>query len=146
MTRQLLLLYLIFFVCLKSDSHPPKKIFFICFNESPLKMVKNAFYFILKGLFVLKMFKCLFWLFWSCRKNGLIRNIRLISKFMTSQLGQQTIKIHILPSISRSKSNQTLKFGQSIEYNKRNFFFKNHAQNMAERLVPDLFFFFKKAL
>ena len=32
---------------------------FICFYESPLKMVKNAFYFILKALFVLKIFKFL---------------------------------------------------------------------------------------
>ena len=30
---------------LKSDSHLPQKI--ICFNESPLKTIKNAFYFIL---------------------------------------------------------------------------------------------------
>ena len=39
-----------------------------------------------------------------------------------------------------------MKFGQSIEYNKRNIFFKNHAQNEVERLVPDVFLFFKKAL
>ena len=58
--------------------------------------------------------------FWSCRKNGLIRKIRLISKFMTSQPGQQTIIIHILLNISRFKDNQTMKFGQLIEYNKRN--------------------------
>ena len=31
-----------------------KKICF-CFNESPLKIIKNAFYFILKALFVLKI-------------------------------------------------------------------------------------------
>ena len=37
-----------------------KKICFICFNESSLKVVKNAFYFILKkALFVLKIFKFL---------------------------------------------------------------------------------------
>ena len=44
---------------LKSDSHLPKKIFFICFNESPFKMMKSAFYFILKAPFVLKIFKFL---------------------------------------------------------------------------------------
>ena len=33
-----------------------KKILFICFGESPLKMMKNVFYFILKALFVLKIF------------------------------------------------------------------------------------------
>ena len=32
-------------------------------NESPLKMMKNAFYFTLKALFVLKLFKFLSWLF-----------------------------------------------------------------------------------
>ena len=39
---------------------------------------------------------------------------------MMSQLGLRTIAIHILPIISQSKSNQTMKFGQLIEYNKRN--------------------------
>ena len=41
---------------------------------------------------------------------------------MTSQPGQQTIVIHILPNISRSKSDQTMKFGQLTEYNMRNIF------------------------
>ena len=41
---------------------------------------------------------------------------------MTSQLGKQTIAIHILPNISRSKGNQTIKFGQLIEYNMRTIF------------------------
>ena len=39
------------FLFLESNSHPSKKVGFICFNKSPLKMVKNAFYFILKILF-----------------------------------------------------------------------------------------------
>ena len=34
-------------------------IFFICFDESPLKGMENAFYFILKALFILKIFKFL---------------------------------------------------------------------------------------
>ena len=55
-------------------------------------------------------------------KNGLIRKVRLISKFMTSQPGQQTVGIHILPNISRTKDNQTMKFSQLIEYNMRNIF------------------------
>ena len=32
-------------------------------TESPLKMMKNAFYFLSKALFVLKVFKFLSWLF-----------------------------------------------------------------------------------
>ena len=44
---------------LKSDFHLTKKFLFICFSENPLKMMKNAFYFIFKALFVLKIFKVL---------------------------------------------------------------------------------------
>ena len=55
---------------------------FVCFNGSTFKMMKNAFYFILKALFVLKNLT-----FWSCRKNGFIKGIRLSSKFMMLQTG-----------------------------------------------------------
>ena len=41
---------------------------------------------------------------------------------MTSQPGLETTAIHILPNISQSKGNQTMKFGQFIEYKKRNIF------------------------
>ena len=39
--------------------------------------MKNVFYLILKAYFGLKIFKLVL-TFWSYRKNGLIRNIRLI--------------------------------------------------------------------
>ena len=43
-----------------------------------------------------------------------------------------TITIYTLPNISRSKGNQTMKsIGQLIEYNVRNNFFKNNAENEA---------------
>ena len=44
---------------LKSDSHLPRKICIIYFIKRPLKVMKNAFYFISKALFVLKIFKFL---------------------------------------------------------------------------------------
>ena len=47
--------------------------------ETPLRMMKNAFYFTLKSLFVLKIFKFLSWLL-VIYKNGLIRKISLIVK------------------------------------------------------------------
>ena len=59
---------------------------------------------------------------------------------MTSQPGQRRITIEILHNISQSKANDATKFGWVI------LLFKNHAENEAERLVPDLFLFFKKAL
>ena len=55
---------------LKSDSHLPKKICVICFIESPLKMIKNTFYFMLKALFVLEIFKFLSWLFSHVAKTA----------------------------------------------------------------------------
>ena len=55
---------------------------------------------------------------------------------MTSQPGLQAIAIHILPSISRSKGNQAMKFGQLIEYN-ITFLLKNHTQDVQEKLFPD---------
>ena len=64
---------------------------------------------------------------------------------MTSQLGLQTIAAHILPNISQSKGNQTMKYGQLIDISKEIFFFKNYAENKARRLVPHLFLFFEKA-
>ena len=67
----------------------------------------------------------------------MIRKLRLISKFVLP---------HILPNISRGKSNQTIKFGQLIEYNMRNILLEKSCRNEVGRIVPDLFFFFKKAL
>ena len=41
---------------------------------------------------------------------------------MSPQLGQQAITTQILPNISKSQGNQTMKFGHLIEYNMRNIF------------------------
>ena len=43
--------------------------------------------------------------------------------------GKQIITPYILPNISISKGNQTIKVGQLIEYKGRNILFKNHAEN-----------------
>ena len=53
---------------LKSDSHLPKKFVLFASFGSPLKMIDNAFYFILKTSFVLKIFKFLSWLFGHVEK------------------------------------------------------------------------------
>ena len=47
---------------IKGGPSTSKKITVIFFNERPLKIVKNAFHFILKAFFVLKIFKFLPWL------------------------------------------------------------------------------------
>ena len=39
-------------------------------TESPLKIMKNAFYFTSKTFFVLEIFNFFSWLFWSCGKTA----------------------------------------------------------------------------
>ena len=78
--------------------------------------MKNAFYLMLKVLFLRKIFKFLSRLFVYVGKR-LDKKVT-VSKFMTSQTGQQIIIVHILPNIPRSKGNQTMKLSQVIEYNR----------------------------
>ena len=119
-----LLLLIIHLSCFKVGLSPSKKNYVICLIESPSKMTKNAFLFYLKSSFCSQDIYVLVTTFWSCRKNGLIRNISLISKFMTSPPGLQAIAIHILPNTPRSQGNQTMKFSQLIEDNKENISFQ----------------------
>ena len=88
-----------------------QKSLFLLSNESSLKTMKNAFYFLLKIVFVLKIFKFLIFTFLVKWENGLMRKLRLISKFMTLLSGKQAIVIHVLSNIPRCKGNQTMKFG-----------------------------------
>ena len=110
---------------------------FIRINESSLK-TKNVFNFILKAIFVLTIFELISWIFGHVGKR-LKKNLRLISKFITSQEGKQIIAIHILPNISNSKDNQTKKFSNLIEYSMEIFVSKNYAQNTVEKLVQNPF-------
>ena len=52
---------------------------------------------------------------------------------MTSQPGKETIAILILPYISGNNGSQAMKFGQLIEYSKRNIFLEKHTQNVVEK-------------
>ena len=81
-------------LCVKVGLSPSKN---ICFIESPLKSIKNAFYFILKALFALKIFTFLSWVF------------GLVEKTAWLEMAWLTITIHILSNILRSKDNQTRK-------------------------------------
>ena len=58
---------------------------------------------------------------------------------MTSQPEKQTIAIHILPDISRSKGNQTMKFGQLIEYIMRNVFLEKSTETVVVKLFLNPF-------
>ena len=59
---------------------------------------------------------------------------------MTSQPGKQIIAIHILPNISRSKNNQTMKYGQLIDCNMKNIFLeKSFAKCGGETILRPFF-------
>ena len=103
---------MIFIQIFKVGLSPSKKFVVINLNESLVKIMKNTFYFMLH-------FSPDFLLM---QKNGLVKKGQLISTFMTSQTGQQIITRHILPNISRSKDNQTMKFAQLMEYTMKNIF------------------------
>ena len=58
---------------------------------------------------------------------------------MTSQPGWQTVAIHILPNISGSKVNQTIKFCQLIEFKMRNIFLEKSYTKCGGEVSPRLF-------
>ena len=57
-----------------------------------------------------------------------------------SQIGQQIITIHILANISRSKRNQTMKFGQLIKYSMTNVFLVKSYTKCGEETSPSPFY------
>ena len=66
---------------------------------------------------------------------------------MTSQTGLQIIAIHILSNITQSKGNQTMKFSQLIESNKRNIFLQKLCEKWGkETSSRPLFIFLKRLL
>ena len=112
---------------------------FICFNESPFSDKKLLFI----SSFVIKIFKFLSWILGHIRKTVWLER-RLISNFMTSQPSLQTITIHVLPNISRSKGSQTMKLGQVIEYNKRNIFLQKSFRKRCRETRSRPLFVFEK--
>ena len=80
---------------LKSDPHLSKKNCVVCLIESHLKLMKNAFCFILKAFYLKTFFHYIYVFvstFCSCRKNSLIRKISLTLKFMTLQRISHKVK------------------------------------------------------
>ena len=107
-----------------SDCYLTKKLFYLL-QLKPFKNDQKCFLFNLKHFFRSQRYLNFYLDFLVIEKTGLIRKIRLITNFMTSQPVSETTAIHILPNTSQSKDNQTMKFGQIIEYNKINIFLKN---------------------
>ena len=89
--------------------------------ESPLKFMKNAFYFMLKALFVLEIFTFLSWSFGYVEKH---LDEKVMVNFEIYDVTNWITNNHNTNSsnISGSKGNQAIKFGQLINYSVRNIF------------------------
>ena len=130
---------------LKSESHLLKKcVLFASMKalQKWWKIMKNAFYFILKDFFVLKMFKCLSWLFGLVEKTAwqlFKKHKGFISKFITSQ--KNNYDKHIGQYLT-NKSNQKMKLGQLAEYNKINTFLQKSCRKCGQKTSSRPFFTF----
>ena len=101
--------------------------------------MKNAFYFTLKALSVLKIFKFLSWLFGHAEKRldekGKINfKIYDVATWLTNNCK------HMLTDISGSKDNQAMKFGQLIECSMRNIFLEKSYTKCVGETIPRPFF------
>ena len=65
--------------------------------------------------------------------------MRLISDFMTSQPGKQSIAIHILLNISRPEGYHIMKFGQLIECNMKKKILEKLLTKCGREIVPRRF-------
>ena len=96
-------------------------------------MIKNAFYFTSKPLFVLNYLMFFLCFFGKAEKQLDQKdnvNFRIYDIATTEVNNYNTL---------RSKGNQTMKLGQLIEYNRETFSLKNHTQNVGEKLFQDPF-------
>ena len=86
--------------------------------------MKNAFYFTLKALFVLKIF------------NFLSRLSGHVFRKVNFKIHDVTTWLHILPNISAGRGNQAIKFSQLIEHNMRNIFVEKSYSKCSGETIP----------
>ena len=104
-----------------------KSVCVICFFESPLKLLKNAFYFTLKALFVLKIFTFLSWL-----SGHVFRKVN----FKIHDVTTWSTNIYCPISQEVKASRQLIEFSQLIEYNIRNIFVEKWYSKRSGETIP----------
>ena len=105
-------------------------------TESPLQMLENSFFFVLKSLSVFKIFKFLSWLFrhvekwldWKYKFNFLSYDV--------TKREANKCKTHIVQYLTK-ESNQKMKFGQLMEYNMRYIFLEKSCKKCGGEIFPD---------
>ena len=87
--------------------------------------------------------------FWTqfliMQKNGLVRKLWSVSKFIRSRTGQQIITIYMLPNISLSKGIHAMKFCLLIKFRMRNIFLQKSCRKWGRQISSRPLFVFKKS-
>ena len=99
-------------------------------------MMKNAFCFTLKDLFVQKIFEFLPRLFGHAEKCIDYKDKANFKIYNVITWLTNNCNAHILPNISRSKCNQRMKFGQLMEYNMRKIFLERLCTKYGRETIP----------
>ena len=116
-------------------------------DSQPFKNDKQYYLFHLKSSFRPQGIEIFVLNFCSCRKHGLVTKIRLIFIVYNVAISLTKNYIHMLPNISGSKRNQTMKFVQVIKYNKRKTFLQKSRGKLRKKTsFRPLFFFWKRYL
>ena len=100
-------------------------------------MMKKDLYFMLKALFVLKILIFLSRFFGDV---GRLPDKKAEVCFKVNDITVwETITIHVLVNITKSKGNQTMKFGQLIKYSLRFFFLEESDAKCGGEAIPRSF-------
>ena len=111
------------FTFIKAGLSPFKKNLCHLLDWKPFKNDEKSFLFHLKSSLRCPDIQVFVTTFWSCTKNGLIRKIRVTSKSMRHNVVYKQLEyLTCIPQYLKSKGNQTMRFGQLIEYDKINIF------------------------
>ena len=100
----------------KLDSHLPKKLVLLL-QRKPFKKDEKCFLFHIKSFFRSQDIQIFVLTFWSFRKNGLIRKIRLISRLWRHSLVYKKLQHTYYPISQEVRGNQAMEFGQVIKDN-----------------------------
>ena len=115
--------------------------FYFSPNDSPSKTMKNVFYFIKKALFILKIFKFLYFclsLFFFLPAIALKADPRKILKFVINCLNKNLIT-HFVWYLDKEIRCGIETLSIDRELNKEHVYPKNHAENVLQKLAPNHF-------
>ena len=107
--------------------------------------MKNAFYVMLKALFVLEIFTFLFWPFGYVEK-WLDEKAMVNFKTYGVTDWQKIVTIHILHNISRSKGNQTIECVKLIKHSVRIILLQKSCRKWGRETSPRPLFVIQKKI